>query len=94
MKRHLLMSAKQRRRKVEFEQSRVVSNDWTVRCDNRFYQILKRNDPLPRPRRRVTVRRLLDGTIQLLYQENKLRFKEIEPPATALRYGKLATACG
>jgi len=75
-----------------FEQSRVVSNDWTVRCDNRFYQILKRNDPLPRPRQRVTVRRLLDGTIQLLYRDNKLRFKEIEPPATALRYTKPAPA--
>jgi len=75
-----------------FEQTRVVSNDWTVRCENRFYQILKRNDPLPRSRQRVTVRRLLDGTIQLLYHDKKLRFKEIEPPDTTLRYTKPAPA--
>jgi len=68
------------------EKIRVVANDWTVRCENRFYQILKRNDPLPRPRHKVTVRRLLDGTIQLLYRDNKLKFKEIAPPATSLCY--------
>jgi len=75
-----------------FEQTRVVSNDWTVQCDNRFYQIVKRNDPLPRPRQRVTVRRLLDGTIQLLYRDKKLRFKEIEPPEAPLRYTEPAAA--
>ncbi len=28
------------------EKIRVVANDWTARCENRLYQILKRNDPL------------------------------------------------
>ncbi len=64
-----------------FEKIRVVTNDWTVRCENRFYQILKRNAPLPRPGDKVIVRRLLDGTIQLLYRDNKLKFKEIAQPA-------------
>jgi transposase len=72
------------------EKTRVVANDWTVRCENRFYQILKRNTPLPRPRQNVTVRRLLDGTIQLLYREKKLTFKEIVPPTTPLRYAEPA----
>jgi hypothetical protein len=60
-----------------FENTRVVSKDWTVRCENRLYQILKRNDPLPRPGDKVIVRRLLDGTIRILYRGKKLRFKGI-----------------
>jgi hypothetical protein len=68
------------------EKTRVVANDWTVRCENRFYQILKRNNPLPRPRHKVTVRRLLDGRMQLLYRDKKLAFKEIAPPAAPPRY--------
>lgn len=69
-----------------FEKTRMVANDWTVRCENRFYQILKENDRLPRPRHNVSVRRLLDGEIQLLYREKKLKFKEIASPAEPMRY--------
>ncbi len=72
------------------EKVRVVTNDWTVRCENRLYQILKRNNPLPRPRHKVTVRRLLDGTIQMLYRDKKLKFKEIVPSAIPLRYTESA----
>lgn len=68
------------------EKLRTVTNDWTVRCENRFYQILKENNPLPWPRQKLTVRRLLDGTIQLLYRDRKLKFKEIAPPPAPLRY--------
>ena len=31
------------------EKIRVAANDWTVRRENRLYQILKRNDPLLLP---------------------------------------------
>ncbi len=72
------------------EKIRGVTNDWTVRCENRLYQILKRNDPLPRPRHKVNVRRLLDGTIQVLYRDKKLKFKEIVPSAIPLRYTESA----
>jgi len=71
-----------------FEKTRTVANDWVVRCESRFYQILKNNDPLPRPRHKVTVRRLLNGTIQLLYRGKKLAFKKIAPPAAPLRYNE------
>jgi hypothetical protein len=74
-----------------FEKTATVTNDWVVRCENRFYQILKRNDPLPRPRQKVTVRRLLDGEIQLIYRDKKLNFTEIEPPEAPLRYTEPAT---
>jgi transposase len=75
-----------------FEKTGTVSNDWTVRSEKRFYQILKQNDPLPRPRQKVTVRRLLNGQVQLLYHDKKLAFKEIAPPAAPLRYNEPAAS--
>jgi hypothetical protein len=75
-----------------FEKTSTVANDWTVRCENHFYQILKRNDPLPRPRHKVIVRRLLDGTIQLLWRDKKLKFKEIAPPSTPRSYTEPAAS--
>ena len=69
-----------------FEKTRTVANDWTLQCETRFYQILKQNNPLPRARQKVTVRRLLDGAVQILYHDRKLKFKEIAPPAMPLCY--------
>lgn len=69
-----------------FEKTATVANDWVVRCENRFYQILNKSDPLPRPRQKITVRRLLDGKIQLLYHGKKLAFKKIASPTAPLRY--------
>ena len=60
-----------------FEQTRVVTNDWTIRYQNRIYQVLKDNRLLPRPRAKVVVRTLLDGQIQLLYRDKKLKFEPI-----------------
>jgi len=60
-----------------FEETRTVCNDWTVRHDNRFFQPLKAKTRLPRPGEKVIVRRLLDGSLQILSRERKLRFKEI-----------------
>jgi len=45
-----------------------VNNDWTVRCHNRYFQILKENDRLPRPGDKLTVSEWLDGSIHLLYK--------------------------
>jgi len=75
-----------------FEKTVAVANDWTVRFENRFYQILERNEHMPRPGQKVTVRRLLDGTIQVLYSDKKLRFKQIAAPEAPLRYSKPAAA--
>jgi hypothetical protein len=71
-----------------FEQTRVVSNDWCVRFNNRFFQILKQNAPRPRRRDKIIVRELLDGKIELLYHEHKLRYKEIEQPTASLDYNQ------
>ena len=60
------------------EEERLVANDWVVRYHNRLLQISKDNRVLPRPRQKVTVRRLLDGTVQVVYARRALRYREIE----------------
>jgi transposase len=61
-----------------FEETRTVTNDWTIRYQNRLLQILKDNRCLPRPGAKVLVRRLLDGQLQLLHQRRKLKYEPIE----------------
>ena len=56
------------------EKSRVVQNDFTLRHDNRWYQITHDNRLLPKPKSRVTVRTLLDGTVQLWFKNQRLAF--------------------
>ena len=64
-----------------WEETRTVHNDWTVRYNNRFYQILKENRPRPRPKEKVVVRVLLDQSVQLLYRGKKLRYQALAGPA-------------
>jgi transposase len=59
------------------ERSRTVSNDFTVRYEKRWYQITRDNRSLPKPRFRVTVRTLLDGTLELLLDGRRLAFEAI-----------------
>lgn len=65
---------------LSFEETRAVMNDWTIRYNRSLYQILKDNRSLPRPRERVTVRTLLDGDMQLLYRNRKLKFEPVTSP--------------
>ena len=62
-----------------FEHTRTLTNDWTIRFENRVFQILKKNRTLPKPKDKVTVRILLDGRTQIVYREKKLRFKDLGP---------------
>lgn len=65
-----------------FEEIRTVMNDWCIRHENRFHQIIEANRPLPKPKDKVVVRTRLDGTRQLLYREKPLAFTVLEgPPA-------------
>ncbi|CEM61562.1 hypothetical protein DWQ65_04360 [Treponema phagedenis] len=60
-----------------FEERRVVSNEYIIRYENRFFQITKANKKLPRPKTAITVRKLLDGTIRLIWDNIKLNFIEL-----------------
>lgn len=64
-----------------FEESRVVTNDWVVQYHHRSYQISSENQLLPKPKSRVTVQRLLDGTVRLLHGGRPLYYKELGPSA-------------
>ena len=63
------------------EETRAVQNDWTVRWDNRSFQISGPKERLPRPKAKVIVQRRLDGSLHLLYCGRELEFREIPPEA-------------
>ena len=62
-----------------FEDLRSVGQDWVVRHENHFYQLLRGSGALPRAKSKVTVRRRLDGSIQILHRGKHLFFEEFDP---------------
>ena len=60
-----------------FEVTRTVANDWTIRYENRWYQITGPRGHLPRPRTKVTVQRRLDGSLHILRRGQALDFREV-----------------
>jgi hypothetical protein len=59
------------------EYERIVGNDYVIRFETRLFQILKTKKPLPRPRDKVTIRVLLDGSLSVLFKGTKLLVKEL-----------------
>jgi transposase len=68
---------------LSWEEARVVGKDWTVAWDGRWFQINAEHEGLSLAGRKVVVRQLRCGTVQLLYEGAKLRWKEL--PARPLR---------
>lgn len=60
-----------------FKTQRTVLNDFTLRFQNGFFQILKDNKVKVRPKERVMVHLHMDGTIHLNYKGKPLNFKPI-----------------
>ena len=60
-----------------FEHDRKISNDYVVRFEKRLFQILKTNKALPRPKDKVLVRILLDGSLSIIWKGIKLLVKEL-----------------
>jgi transposase len=61
-----------------FEETRVLQNDWTIRFQNELFQVPRNNRPLPKPRDKVLIRKLLDGTIEIVYRGKRLDFERID----------------
>jgi len=59
------------------EYERVVANNYVVRFETRLFQILDAKKPLPRPKDKVIVRVLLDGTLSIMWRKTKLLVKEL-----------------
>jgi helix-turn-helix protein len=68
---------------LSWEETRVVGKDWTVAWESRWFQIEAEHEGLNLAGRKVMVRQLRCGTVQLLYAGVKLRWKEL--PARPLR---------
>jgi hypothetical protein len=77
---------------LSWEESRVVAKDWTVAWDGRWFQIGAEHEGLGLAGRKVMVRQLRCGTVQLLYAGTKLRWKEL--PARPLRAAVLPRRMG
>ena len=68
-----------------FEETRSVSHDWVVRNENRFYQLSRGKERMPRAGSKVMVRRWLDGSVHILHKGRRLPFKEFDPQLQARR---------
>jgi hypothetical protein len=60
-----------------WEQERVVQRDWTVACGGRWYQLDRKHKAMNLVRRRVIVRTLRDGRVQLVYQGKVLKWRQL-----------------
>ena len=59
------------------EETRVVAKDWTVAWESRWFQIQAEHERLNLAGRKVVVRELRCGKVQLVYEGAKLRWKEL-----------------
>jgi molybdenum-dependent DNA-binding transcriptional regulator ModE len=70
--------AKVLREIFRLETVRVLGNDWVVRHDNRFYQVEGTSRSHAPAKSKVTVCEWQDGTMEIHYRGQKLRWHEIE----------------
>lgn len=81
---------------LSWEEQRVVQKDWTVVCARQWYQLDRRHEPLGLVGKKVIVRTLRDGTVQLERQGLKLRFRRLAERPRRVReqpaLSKVATA--
>jgi hypothetical protein len=62
---------------LSWEEERVVQGDWTLSCNNCWYQLDRQHESLSLVRRKVIVRTLRSGTIQLVYRGAQLRYRQL-----------------
>jgi len=81
-------------RVFQLEETRVLSNDWVVRYDTRYFQVARQSGQAP-ARSTVVVREGPDGAIELRYRERLMQWTEIAAPLKplpAVRRPPLSTA--
>ena len=68
------------------ETERVLSNDWVVQHANHFYQVERQSQHHAPAKGKVRVCEQEDGSLEILYREQKLKWKEIAArPVSAKR---------
>jgi hypothetical protein len=68
---------------LSWEEERVVSGDWTVACAGKRYQLDRQHEALSLVRRKILVRTLRDGRVQLAYRGQLLKWRLL--PSGGLR---------
>ena len=69
-----------------FEQQRQVGNDYVVRDNNQFFQLVSRRPTeLPSPETKVLVRRWLDGSVHIIHRNREIIYQEFDPKHTYRR---------
>jgi hypothetical protein len=58
-----------------FEEQRKVNNDYTVQFEGSFIQLERSESPLPPPRTVVTLRRWLDGSLHISWNETEFAYR-------------------
>jgi hypothetical protein len=76
-----------------WEEQRVVQRDWTVSWQGRYFQIHEKHEDLCLVGKRITLRELRDGTIQLLSNEQKLQAAELSERPKPRPKPKVAKTC-
>jgi molybdenum-dependent DNA-binding transcriptional regulator ModE len=62
---------------LSWQEERVVQPDWTVAWEGRWFQIPREHQALNLAGRKILVRHLRSGRVELLYQNHKLQSKEL-----------------
>ena len=68
---------------LSWEQERVVQRDWTVACAGKWYQLDRQHEALSLAGKKVIVRTLRDGSVQL--ERNGVKLKRRELPSRPQR---------
>lgn len=66
-------------RVFQLEEARVLSNDWVVRYDTRYFQVARQSRQAP-VRSTVVVREASDGAVELRYRGRLMQWTEIAAP--------------
>jgi len=62
---------------LSWEEERVVQRDWTVACAGRWHQVEREHESLSLAGKKVVVRTLRDGRVQLVYRGQKLCWRAL-----------------
>ena len=71
---------------LSWEEERVVQRDWTVACAGRWHQVEREHEPLSLAGKKVVVRTLRDGRVQLVHRGKKLCWRALpeRPPRSVV----------
>lgn len=62
---------------LSWEEERVVQGDWTVTCAGQRYQLDRQHEALSLVRRKVIVRTLRNGRVQLVHRGQRLQWRTL-----------------